>query len=42
VEMPSSFHPFHIGGDWILGVELDDMDVEYVVVYSLRKDVDLP
>lgn len=30
--------PFAIGEDWVLGVETDDLDVEYVVLYPLLKD----
>jgi hypothetical protein len=38
VRTPSGFVPNVVGSDWILGVEMDDMDVEYVVVYPLLKD----
>ena len=37
VEMPARFFPWQIGPDWILGVEWDDLDVERMVVYPLRK-----
>ena len=37
VEVPPRFFPFSIGSDWILGVERDDLDVEYVVLYPLEK-----
>jgi len=39
VAMPHRFFPFAIGPDWILGVEWDDLDVEYVVLYPLLKEV---
>ncbi len=38
VTLPPSFSPYAIGRDWILGVELDGMDVEFVVLYPLIKD----
>lgn len=38
VRTPRGFFPYAVGSDWILGVERDDMDVEYVVVYPLLKD----
>jgi hypothetical protein len=37
VPVPSGFGPWDIGDDWILGVEQDELDVEYVVVYPLIK-----
>jgi hypothetical protein len=37
VEMPSRFYPWDFGEDWLLGVETDDLGVEYVVLYSLNK-----
>ena len=37
VEMPPAFSPTDIGEDWILGVETDEMDVEYVSLYPLEK-----
>lgn len=37
VEMPEGFFPLDIGAGWILGVERDAMDVEYIVLYPLRK-----
>jgi hypothetical protein len=36
--MPRRFFPYAIGEDWVLGVEWDDLDVEYVVLYPLLKD----
>jgi len=41
VRVPQRFYPHHIGPDWILGVEQDELDVEYVVVYPLIKDGDV-
>ena len=37
VALAERFQPFAIGKDWILGVEWDELDVEYVAVYPLRK-----
>ena len=37
VGMPPGFFPMDIGEDWILGVERDEMDVEYVTLYPLEK-----
>jgi len=39
VGMPAGFFPWSIGEGWILGVEQDDLGVEYVVLYPLRKEV---
>jgi hypothetical protein len=37
VTMPQGFFPWDIGKDWVLGTERDELDVEYVVLYPLRK-----
>jgi hypothetical protein len=37
VVVPPRFFPYHVGDDWILGVEWDELDVEYVVLYPLVK-----
>ena len=37
VSVPNRFYPYAIGSDWIGGVERDDLDVEYVVLYPLEK-----
>jgi hypothetical protein len=37
LQLPHRFFPYHIGSEWILGVETDDLDVEYVVLYPLNK-----
>ncbi|MFC1662405.1 hypothetical protein ACFL3S_13295, partial [Gemmatimonadota bacterium] len=37
VGMPPRFYPWDFGGDWLLGVETDDLGVEYVVLYPLVK-----
>lgn len=37
VAVPEGFRPTHIGRDFVLGVEKDDMDVEYVREYRLIK-----
>lgn len=39
VSTPDRFFPYCVGSDWILGVEWDDLDVEYVVLYPLRKPI---
>jgi len=38
VIMPERFFPYAVVVDWILGVEWDDLDVEYVVLYPLIKE----
>jgi hypothetical protein len=35
--LPPAFAPFEIGDDWILGRELDDLDVEHVRIYGIRR-----
>ena len=37
VAMSRRFTPYDIGPDWILGRELDELDVEHVRLYPLRK-----
>jgi hypothetical protein len=37
IALPARFRPFDIGDDWILGQELDDLDVEHVRLYRLQK-----
>jgi hypothetical protein len=37
VRMPPRFEPMHIGRDFILGVSKDELDVERVELYSLRR-----
>ncbi|MGD2069732.1 MAG: hypothetical protein PVI57_13745 [Gemmatimonadota bacterium] len=37
VEMPPGFQPTDIGDDWLVGVQRDEMDVEYVLVFPLVK-----
>lgn len=39
VELPQRFDPRVIGEDWILGVELDELDVEYAVLYPLVRSM---
>ncbi len=36
--VPVRFSPYVMGDDWVLGVEWDDLDVEYVALYPLRKN----
>lgn len=38
VEMPQRFRVFDVGADWILGVWRDDLDVEHIRLFHLRKD----
>jgi hypothetical protein len=35
--LPANFVPYHIGADFILGVQRDEMDVERVVLYGLAR-----
>jgi hypothetical protein len=35
IVLPERFRPFDIGDDWILGRELDDLDVEHLRVYRI-------
>lgn len=37
IALPPTFRPYDIGEDWILGRELDDLDVEHVRLYRLLK-----
>ena len=37
LSMPERFFPFAIGEDWVFGVETDELDVEYIVLYPLNK-----
>jgi hypothetical protein len=37
VALPERFRPFDIGPDWMLGLYLDDLDVEYVRLYRIVK-----
>jgi hypothetical protein len=37
IALPPRFRPYDIGSDWILGEELDDLDVEHVQLYRLQK-----
>ena len=37
VTLPERFYPYQIGPDWILGSETDELDVEYLALYRLRK-----
>lgn len=38
IHMPDRFRPMHIGGDFVLGVERDEFDVEHVRMYRVRKE----
>jgi hypothetical protein len=38
LRVPERFRVFDVGADWILGVWRDDLDVERVRLYHLRKD----
>jgi hypothetical protein len=35
--VPATFRPMHIGRDFLLGVERDELDVEHVRMYRLRR-----
>ena len=37
VEAPLGFEPYHIGNEFVLGKWTDELDVEYVRMYMLRK-----
>jgi hypothetical protein len=37
VELPPHFEPFEIGEDYILGIRLDELDIEYLVLLPLIK-----
>ena len=37
LRVPNDFVISHIGGDFVLGVKLDDLDVEHVMMYGLVK-----
>jgi hypothetical protein len=37
IALPSRFTPYDIGEHWILGRELDDLDVEHVRLYGIRR-----
>jgi hypothetical protein len=37
IALPPRFRPYDIGRDWILGQELDDLDVEHIRLYRLQK-----
>lgn len=38
IALPERFTPYDIGRDWILGRQLDELDVEHVRVYTLSTD----
>lgn len=35
---PARFRPMEVGADYVLGVWTDDLDVEYVQKYEIRRD----
>jgi len=37
VTLPERFNPMEIGADYSLGVGQDEMDVEYIRMYSLMR-----
>jgi hypothetical protein len=37
VSVPERFRPYAIGDTWVLGVDRDELDVEYVRLYTLTK-----
>lgn len=38
IALPAGFRPMHIGSDFVLGVEPDDLDVEHVRMYRLMRN----
>lgn len=38
IALPADFTPYDIGEDWILGRELDDLEIEHVRLYRLRRE----
>jgi hypothetical protein len=38
IALPERFLPFDIGADWILGRELDDLDVEHMRLYPIVRN----
>jgi hypothetical protein len=36
IRLPRGFRPLHIGNDFVVGVERDDLDVEHVRMYRIR------
>jgi hypothetical protein len=40
VEVPERFAPLQVGENWVLGMESDEMEVEYVAVYPLWRGPD--
>jgi hypothetical protein len=39
ITLPARFTPYDIGDDWILGGEPDELDVEHMRMYALRRSV---
>ena len=39
IALPSRFTPYDIGDDWILGRELDELDVEHVRLYGIQRSL---
>ena len=37
VRTPERFYPYAIGEEWVLGLETDELDVEYVALYPLHR-----
>lgn len=42
IDLPPDFTPHDIGADWILGRELDELEVEHVRLYEIRKGSSVP
>jgi hypothetical protein len=38
ITLPERFTPYEIGADWILGRELDDLDIEHVRLYAIARN----
>jgi hypothetical protein len=37
ITLPERFEPLEIGADYLLGLKWDEMTVEYLYLYSLRR-----
>ena len=42
IALPPKFTPYDIGDDWILGRQLDDLEVEHVRIYEIRRESPAP
>ena len=37
IVLPARFRPFEVGADYVIGVSLDDDDIEHVTLYAIRR-----